>query len=99
VIGADAIGTAAAAAAAREPAAPAGRAGSGGFAQALGRALEATEALQGEADRQAAEVALGGGNLHEASIALEKADVALRFVTRVRNRVVEAYQDVMRMQV
>jgi flagellar hook-basal body complex protein FliE len=80
-----------------EPAAAPGRGGS--FADALGKALATTEKLQAEADGQATEIANGGGNLHEASIALEKADVALRVATKVRNKVVEAYQEVMRMSV
>ncbi len=44
-------------------------------------------------------MALGGGNLHETAIALEKADIAMRVATKVRNKLVEAYQEVMRMSV
>jgi len=70
-----------------------------GFAGELGKALAAVEQAQLEADREAEKVALGGGNLHETALALEKADVALRLATKVRNKVVEAYQEVMRMPV
>ena len=49
--------------------------------------------------RKVVPVALGGGNLHETALALEKADVALRVLSKVRNKVVEAYQEVMRMGV
>jgi flagellar hook-basal body complex protein FliE len=79
------------------PAAPA--AGGASFADALGSALQAVDRLQLAGDQRAAEIAMGGGNLHETAIALEKADVALRVATKVRNKLVEAYQDVMRMQV
>lgn len=80
-------------------AAPAARPEGGTFGRALGEALASAEALQGAADAQAARSALGEGNLHETALALEKADVAMRVATRVRNKLVEAYQEVMRMSV
>ena len=82
------------------PATPAGPAsGPSSFGDALAQALSSTDALQQEADAQATKVALGGGNLHETALALEKADIALRVATRARNKLVEAYQEVMRMSV
>lgn len=39
------------------------------------------------------------GNLHEVLIRLEESRTALQLVLQVRNRALEAYQDVMRMQV
>lgn len=83
----------------------AGEAGAGGpaggasFAQALGHAIGGVEALQLAADGEAAKAASGAGNLHETALALEKADVGMRVLTKVRNKIVEAYQDVMRMGV
>lgn len=71
----------------------------GGFAQALGEAIARTDALQTGADAEAARSALGAGNLHETALALEKADVAMRVLTKVRNKIVDAYQEVMRMTV
>lgn len=38
-------------------------------------------------------------NLHEVMIAMEKADLSLRTISAVRNKVVDAYQEIMRMQV
>jgi flagellar hook-basal body complex protein FliE len=69
------------------------------FADELGRALGAVEGVQLEADGEARKVAIGAGNLHEAAIALEKADISMRVLTKVRNKLVEAYQEVMRMTV
>ncbi len=69
------------------------------FAEVLGSAIGQVDALQGQADAESEKLALGGGNLHETALALEKADVALRVLTKVRNKVVEAYQEVMRMSV
>src|SRR5512140_1432284 len=70
-------------------------AGTGSFVEALG----GVERLQTAADQGAQQVALGGGNLHETALALEKADISLRVATKVRNKLVEAYQDIMRMSV
>jgi flagellar hook-basal body complex protein FliE len=70
-----------------------------GFAQTLGDALQKVDQIQLEADGQAEKVALGGGNLHEMSLALEKADVSMRLAMKVRNKLVEAYQEIMRMSV
>jgi flagellar hook-basal body complex protein FliE len=69
------------------------------FADELGKALGAVEGAQLEADDEARKVALGSGNLHETAIALEKADISMRVLTKVRNKLVEAYQEVMRMSV
>ena len=38
-------------------------------------------------------------NLHEVMIRLEESRISLQLLLQVRNRVLEAYQDVMRMQV
>lgn len=69
------------------------------FGGELSKALAAVEELQVTADTRAAEVARGGGNLHETVLALEKADVGMRLAMKVRNKLVEAYQEVMRMPV
>ena len=38
-------------------------------------------------------------NIHETMLAVGKADLAFRLTMQVRNKMVEAYQEVMRMQV
>jgi flagellar hook-basal body complex protein FliE len=69
------------------------------FTGELDRALGEVDKIQVEADRQASQVAAGAGNLHEMALALEKADVAMRLAVRVRNKVVETYNEIMRMGV
>jgi flagellar hook-basal body complex protein FliE len=69
------------------------------FADLLGKAVAKVDGLQLAADGEAERSAQGAGNLHETALALEKADVAMRVLTKVRNKVVEAYQEVMRMSV
>jgi len=80
------------------PAAPS-RAQGASFADALGDAISTADRLQLDADAEATKGALGAGNLHETALALEKADVAMRVLTKVRNKIIDAYQDVMRMSV
>lgn len=69
------------------------------FSEELANALAGLEGLMQAADRESTKLALGAGNLHEAALALEKADVAMKLAIKARNKVVEAYQDVMRMNV
>jgi len=38
-------------------------------------------------------------NLHEVMISMEKASISFQFMSQVRNKAVEAYQEIMRMQV
>ena len=38
-------------------------------------------------------------DIHEVMIALEKADISFRYMAQVRNKVLDAYNEVMRMQV
>ena len=51
-----------------------------------------------QADQRVADVATGRSrNLHEMMIALNKADLSLKMLTQVRNKALEAYQELMRM--
>jgi flagellar hook-basal body complex protein FliE len=75
------------------------KAGGASFTEELGKALGSIEDTELEADREAGKVALGGGNLHETAIALQKADIAMRLATKVRNKLIDAYQEVMKMSV
>jgi flagellar hook-basal body complex protein FliE len=78
---------------------PPGQVQGGGFGEQLGKAIGELDKLQMEADGQAQAIANGGGNLHEVALAFEKADVAIRLATKVRNKVVDVYNEIMRMSV
>lgn len=70
------------------------------FAETLQQALAATNALQLEAGRQAELLAAGlVDDAHTVTIAAERASLALQLTVAVRNKVLEAYQEIMRMQV
>ncbi|MBN1380281.1 MAG: flagellar hook-basal body complex protein FliE [Deltaproteobacteria bacterium] len=72
----------------------------GSFTDALRNAVNEVDQLQHEADTAITNAQTGkAGSLHEAIIALEKADVSFRTMLQIRNKVIEAYQEIMRMQV
>jgi flagellar hook-basal body complex protein FliE len=72
----------------------------GAFGDVLKQAVTEINQLQNNADKAITRVQLGqSGNIHEAMIALEKADISFRAMMQVRNKILEAYQEIMRMQV
>ena len=81
--------------AAPSPAAPA----AAGFGDALNRLLAAVDSSAGEANAAVSNMAQGTGDVHEAMIALQRSEMALQLTVQVRNKLVQAYQDVMRMTI
>jgi flagellar hook-basal body complex protein FliE len=77
--------------------APQGTREAKGFGDVIKQAVQNVDAQQAAADNEAQKVARGDGNLHELSLALEKADVSMRVAMKVRNKLVDAYNEVMRM--
>ncbi len=74
--------------------------GSGSFQNVLRDAINQTNAMQKQADVQIQDLATGKTtNIPEVMMQVEKADIALRLMTQVRNKIIDAYQEVMRMQV
>ena len=70
------------------------------FASTLKNAVQAVNQAQKDADYKMQELATGkSNNIHETMIAAEKADISLRLMVQVRNKVIEAYQEIMKMQV
>lgn len=78
-----------------------GFAGSGGgdFGGVLGRVLGGVVEAGRQADAQSMQAIAGGGNLTELIGAVSKAELALQTTTAIRDRVVQAYQDIMRMPI
>lgn len=71
-----------------------------GFGQYLTEALNKVNALQKAADNSAMALATGEiQNLHQVTIDLLKAEIALQFTLQIRNKVIESYQEIMRMQI
>lgn len=70
------------------------------FSDTLSESLNKVNDLQKEADKAIEDFATGKTrNIHETMIAVNKADLAFRLTMQVRNKIVEAYQEVMRTQV
>ena len=70
-----------------------------GFGAALQRALQGVVDTGHEADAQAMTAISGGGNLTDVVTAVSKAELALQSTVAIRDRVVQAYQDIMRMPI
>lgn len=70
------------------------------FSQTLKTAFNKVNELQKEADQKIQAFSTGKNkNIPEVMISLEKAEVAMKLTMRVRNKIIEAYQEVMRMQI
>lgn len=70
------------------------------FTEAIKKAVSEVNNLSNEADKLAVSLASGDvEDVHKAMIAMQKAKLALDFTIQVRNKVIEAYQEIMRMQV
>jgi len=71
-----------------------------GFLTYLKHAVGEVDNLHQAADQEIRQlVGEGKGDLQETLIAMEKADVSFRLMMQVRNKVVDAYQEIARMQV
>lgn len=70
------------------------------FGELLAKGLERVHALQAEADAAVLQLALGEtDNLHQVMTAVERASLALELTIAIRNKLVDAYHELMRMQV
>jgi flagellar hook-basal body complex protein FliE len=74
--------------------------GSASFGRVLKDSLAQVNRLQHEADEAIRSLATGGtATLHDTMLAVQKADLSFRLMMQVRNKIVEAYQEVLRMSV
>ncbi|MBI4265877.1 MAG: flagellar hook-basal body complex protein FliE [Acidobacteria bacterium] len=70
-----------------------------GFAASLGRLIEGVEQTAGDANVAIANMLDKSGEVHDAMIALQRADMSLQLTVQIRNKLVQAYQDIMRMPI
>ncbi|ERK70435.1 flagellar hook-basal body complex protein FliE [Leifsonia aquatica] len=78
-----------------------GTAGSGGaaFGDALSGAIDNLQQLQGTSDKLAIQAVTGNlDDIHDATLASTRAQVTLELVAGVRNKAVDAFNEIMRMQ-
>jgi flagellar hook-basal body complex protein FliE len=72
----------------------------GSFGSFLKDALEKVSDLEKESTSLTEDFAAGKtDNIHQVMIAAEKADVALQFTMQIRNKIMDAYNEIMRIQI
>lgn len=69
-----------------------------GFDQALQDAIGTIAQVQNDAEK-AVKALVSGGDVTQAIIAMEKADMSFQLMVEVRNKLLNAYEEIMRMQV
>lgn len=68
------------------------------FMNTLRSAMGQVERLQADGQQHVSDLLRGNGeDLHKAMIAVEKADLAFELMMEVRNKIVQAYQEISRM--
>jgi flagellar hook-basal body complex protein FliE len=77
---------------------PAGNEAAAGFEDMMKEAMGKLSQVQQDAESAVKELA-SGGDPTKAIIAMEKADMSFQMMVEVRNKLISAYQEVMRMQV
>ena len=80
--------------------APVQRSAPAGFAEGLGEALQSVSNAESQVDALAKDIATGGSTeVHDLMMASSKASLTLDLAVQIRNRAIEAYQEIMRMQI
>jgi flagellar hook-basal body complex protein FliE len=70
------------------------------FSDTLKDAIGTVNDIQLKADKGAQDLATGRtDNIADVMLTTEKADIALRLMVQVRNKMIDAYQEIMKMQV
>ena len=73
--------------------------GGGSFGNALTGAIDDLQQLQGTSDKLAIQAVTGNlDDIHNATLASTRAQVTLELVAGVRNKAVDAFNEIMRMQ-
>lgn len=70
------------------------------FGKVLENSIAKVNEYQHDADHAIKELVAGRSkNIHETMLAIERADSSLKLMMQVRNKVLEAYREIIRMQV
>lgn len=79
---------------------PAASDGEKSFADTLKDAVQSVNTMQQQSDIKIQQLATGKTqNVADVMVTAERADIALKLMVQVRNKIIEAYQEVMKMQV
>ncbi|MGB9597625.1 MAG: flagellar hook-basal body complex protein FliE [Candidatus Poribacteria bacterium] len=70
------------------------------FSKVLMESIEKVNELQKQADKAIDELTIGDSkDIVQTMIKMEKADISFRLMMQIRNKILQAYEEVMRMQV
>jgi flagellar hook-basal body complex protein FliE len=70
------------------------------FGQVLSEAIQDVDKAQRESNERIQQMLSGDiQDVHSAMIAVQKADLSFQMMMQVRNKLIDAYQEIMRMQV
>ncbi len=70
-----------------------------GFGEVLQKSIDSVNTQMQEADELSQGLSASEhGNIHETMIAMEKAGISFRMMTKVQQKAIQAYQDMMRIQ-
>ena len=70
------------------------------FSEILAKSIDNVNNLQKDADVAIQKLVSGqSSNIHETMLAVEKAEIAFKTINQVRMKVIDAYKEVMRMQI
>jgi len=74
--------------------------GNSGFLDLLEKGMKEVNDSSKEAEQSSMDLASGkSSNIHETMLAVTKAELGFNMMVQMRNKVIEAYQEVMRMQI
>ena len=68
------------------------------FKKSLHESVSNLNVQMSQADQAVQEMSQGQKDVHQAMIAMEEANLSLRLVIQVRNKIIAAYEEIMRMQ-
>lgn len=70
------------------------------FSEILKQSVDKVNLYQTQADTSIHELVAGRNkNIHETMLTIERADTSLKLMMQVRNKILDAYREIMRMQV
>jgi flagellar hook-basal body complex protein FliE len=70
----------------------------GNFGNVISNAIKKVDKLENAADQSIVDMLQGKADIHETMVALQKSDISMRTFLAVRNKAIEAYREIMRMQ-
>ena len=70
-----------------------------GFGDSLAKMIDAVNSSTSAANSAVDKMLAGTGDVHDAMIALQQSELTMELTVQVRNKLVQAYQEIMRMPV